>query len=248
MLETASAHAQSMANEKWRKASTEYGADSSIYEDYSNNQKDLEKLIEDNKRYADEIVECEKRIAEINKILDSVKPIQLKQQERSRLEADLHRYEEQKKAFLVKRNNFIINYTILLNYYPLIESTLNMILEKEKSGSLPPDIDKKLLKKILKEHITTCPVCKNTIDQHSVLEIQKLIDTLDVDSGTSNKLMEIKGYLEEALSKSKNYQNEKRFVNSCHNIILLSVSISPNFPRIYSHSDNKIQKNNEVSI
>ena len=210
LLETASKHAATLATEKARKVNTMTGTDTSIYQELEDAKKDLEKLIRDNKKYEEEIVKYNQRITIIDKTLDEVKPLQLKLKERDRLESQLRILENQRKAYLLRRNSFIVDYTIYLNYYPLVKSTLDMILEKEKNGSLPPDIDKKLLKRILNDHITTCPVCKNTIDQKAILAIQQLIDTLDVDSATSNKLMEIKGSLEKALNQAKRYPEAKR--------------------------------------
>lgn len=211
LLETAIDRVSKMAVEKSRKSNQGSSWEGfGYYRDLEQCKNDIINLTAANTQYEEENNENIKRLSEINETLNNIKPIKLQQESREKLVKRLKELEEQKESEIIKRNNFIIDYTIYLNYYPLIKSTLNTIYEKEKSGSLPPDIDKKLLQKILDDKITACPVCSNTIDQNSVLAIKKMISNLDVDSKTSHKLMEIKAPLEDFVNKAENYPKERR--------------------------------------
>lgn len=209
MLESASKRALTIADEKERYANRDSGEDRRFYGELKTLKEEYEKLISDNQEYEKTNRENELKIREIDNSLKGIEPVKLKQKQRLKEEGRLEELNKRKKDSVLALNNFIIEFTILLNFYPLMKKTLNMINEKEDAGSLPPNIDKKFLQKILDEHIITCPVCQNSIDDRSIRAIKNLIDTLDVSSATSHKLVEIKAPLEESIERAENYQREK---------------------------------------
>ena len=72
--------------------------------------------------------------------------------------------------------------------YPALKEYYDYISAQEKSGKLPPQIDKSLLESILNDKIKECPVCGSTIERHAVTHIYNLLEQFDVSSATAAEL------------------------------------------------------------
>ena len=145
-------------------------------------------------------------IAVIDAALSGYTPIKKYQEQRAELEELLKGIKAEATQLATDRADFIRKYTILLGLYPRIKQTLALIEQKEKSGELPPAIDKDQVKKLIKSHAKSCPLCSSSLDENAFLHLQELLEKLSVSSHTSNYLKEIKGALESAIDEAKKYR------------------------------------------
>lgn len=97
---------------------------------------------------------------------------------------------------------FIREMKVCLTFYPAAKETLNIIDEKRASNALPPDIDKKLLQKILVTH--KCSICGHDLSEEETQSIRNMLEKIKVSSNTSNLLMLIRNELERIVRKAEN--------------------------------------------
>lgn len=95
-----------------------------------------------------------------------------------------------------------------LTFYKASKTTLDIIAKKEAEKTLPPNIDKALLQKALKER--RCTVCNQSLTKHEEEFIQRLIDSFQVSSTTSHLLMSIRNELERIVSSAERYPIERK--------------------------------------
>lgn len=132
-------------------------------------------------------------------ILRSHEPVKKLQNERQELESKFSEIEAEETTHHAERTAFIRKYTILLNLYPRIRRTLDIIKEKESNGDLPPAIDKDLIKKLLEDPSGKCPICDGEIGDSAIEHLNNLLQQFKVSSQTSNYLKEIKAPLKRIL-------------------------------------------------
>lgn len=197
-----------------------------LYSKENEYRSEISRLTNENADAEKRIDENEERKIEVDKILSAYAPIKNSISKRERLSSDKKQLEEEIKNIEVKRDDFIREYLVLLSFYSRISTTYNMIKEKENSGALPPNIDKKQIKDILENNLHSCPLCDNEIDKRSRVYLEELLNRLELSSETSHRLIGIKAYLEMFIDKCKNYQanknelinKEKDLKNKLHNI------------------------------
>lgn len=135
----------------------------------------------------------------LDDLLRGYEPVKRLQEERDDLTKKNRKIDDEIKEHKLKKTAFIRKYLVLLNLYPRIKKTLEIIAEKEAAGDLPPAIDKELIKRLLEHPDQHCPICDSSIDETAVEHIQKMLTQFSVSSRTSNYLKEIKGTLEAAM-------------------------------------------------
>ena len=206
LLNNAAHHVRTMADERYRsvaRLAKEPGTD--LVREIS--------LLEDKiKRLENEICEIDARRPTLKKkyedadaALQGYAPIRINIEKRASLERDLKSLKDDYETFKASKNEFIITYLTLLNFYPRVKTTLDLIKEKQDKGTLPPNIDKEQIQKLLDNHVESCPICDGALDARAIGHLKKLLDQLDVSSATSNFLMLIKGSLENAVETSKRF-------------------------------------------
>ena len=173
-------------------------------------RKNAEITLESNRELVDEM---SKRRDELEDILRGYAPVKRLQEERDELTERLKTIEKDAEALKTKRTSFIRKYTVLLSLYPRIKHTLSIIAEKEASGDMPPEIDRNLIQKLLKNPEQHCPICNSSIDETALEHIQKLLTQFSVSSQTSNFLKEIKGPLETALDEVAAFRSNRDELN-----------------------------------
>ena len=197
LLSNAANHVRTMADERYRtasKLSKESGPD--LIDQISALEAKIKKLEEENEEIDRRRPELKKRFDEADAALQGYAPIRLNIEKRSNLERELKELKEEFETFKTEKNEFIVTYLTLLNFYPRVKSTLDLIKEKQDKGTLPPNIDKEQIQRLLEDHAKSCPVCNGDLDAKAIDHLKKLLEQLDVSSATSNFLMEIKGSLE----------------------------------------------------
>ena len=133
-------------------------------------------------------------------------------EKRSNLERELKELKDEFEAFKTEKNEFIVTYLTLLNFYPRVKSTLDLIKEKQDKGTLPPNIDKEQIQRLLEDHAKNCPVCNGELDEKAIDHLKKLLEQLDVSSATSNFLMEIKGSLETIIERCLSFPDKHKAI------------------------------------
>ena len=197
LLSNAANHVRTMADERYRtasKLSKESGPD--LIDQISALEAKIKKLEDENEEIDRCRPELKKRFDEADAALQGYAPIRLNIEKRSNLERELKELKEEFETFKTEKNEFIVTYLTLLNFYPRVKSTLDLIKEKQDKGTLPPNIDKEQIQRLLDDHAKSCPVCNGDLDAKAIDHLKKLLEQLDVSSATSNFLMEIKGSLE----------------------------------------------------
>lgn len=213
LLENSCVHLKKIQGDKTRilgKGSPDI-ADLQERKDSQLNRKKLasESLKEDSK----ELDRLRKEQEDLNEALRGFAPIKKLQQERTTLEAELTTVTAEEKQWHARRSEFIRKYLILLNLYPSIRHTLNIIAQKEADGDLPPAIDKDQVKTLLSHLDEPCPLCHGKIGETGRQHLEDLLAKISVSSKTSNYLKEAKGPLESYLEQAQKYKTVRDQLN-----------------------------------
>ena len=209
LLSNASTHVRTMADEKSRQAARlnkENAPD--LVDEIRALEKKISDLISDNAEIEQKIPELKAKIAEADATLQGYSPIRLNIEKRASLDKELRGLRTDYDNFVAEKNAFITTYWTLLNFYPRAKFALDLIKEKQETGTLPPNIDKDQIQALLEDHAKNCPVCNGALDEKAIRHLQELLAELDVSSATSNFLMEIKGGLESVVSRCKRFPAE----------------------------------------
>jgi len=151
-------------------------------------------------------------IDKIDDILRDYKPITSLQEERKAKEKKIKEIENEEKAFHTDLSQFIREYYIYIKFYPAVKKVLDYINAKEKDGKLPPEIDTKLIERIINDMGDTCPVCDQSVvgdaKKHALQHLEELLKKFDISSATSNylvglrpSLIQIEDYVEQYKAK-----------------------------------------------
>ena len=210
LLQTAYAHIDKMKTEKTRSLAKNSPDITALLDSQMVIQEQLDlakKTIETNKAIKER---AEVSLDQIDEILRGYAPIKKLQNERVVLEADLRKYDIEKKDLKNDRAEFIRKYLILLNLYPRIRKTLDIIQTKEDAGDLPPMMDRNQIKLVLENLDKPCPLCDNPhIGETGRQHLENLLNEISVSSKTSNYLKEIKSSLESYVDEALKYQECK---------------------------------------
>ncbi|HEX3030283.1 MAG TPA: hypothetical protein VHT34_13530, partial [Clostridia bacterium] len=112
------------------------------------------------------------------------------------------------KALMDSIFTFVREMKTSLTFYEAAKSTLEIIAKLEAEKKLPPNIDKALLQKALKEH--TCTVCDQSLSEHGEEFIQHLVDSFQVSNTTSHLLKGIRNELERIVDSAERYPIERK--------------------------------------
>ena len=211
LLKNASTHTINFANEKYRSASKMLNGDiTDLYTEEGTLKADIERLEGENAKIDANIPVWQSKVDECDSVLRDFAPVKNNQEKREDFSRQLTKLEKDLKDLLEEKNAFIRENIVLLNFYPRIKATYDLIIKKESEGNLPPNIDKNQIISMLTNHAKTCPVCSADITEKSIAHLKELLDKLDVSSETSNYLMSIKSTLEGLIDKCRSYPEEKK--------------------------------------
>ncbi|MCH4887936.1 hypothetical protein EZV73_10150 [Acidaminobacter sp. JC074] len=161
-----------------------------------------------------DIGELEGQIHLSNDIIDKNTQLLRGQEDLADLEEKFQMYQEIKTELEKERNDlyselkkFIVNYKVILSFYPIAKESLDIIREKEENNSLPPNIDINLLKRMLIDH--TCFICGNDLNETAEERIDTFMSQLSVSSDVSHTLVNIKSELERVVEDAKLYPEKK---------------------------------------
>lgn len=213
LLANAISHLDIMQKEKSRLVSKMFDSDGKIYTNIENLEKKIKRLEEENEELESLLPDYRKKYTEADEILKGYAPIRSNTAQRDKLERELTNLKIDYSSFKDYKKNFIRESLVLLNLYPRIKNTLDMILEKQKNNVLPPSIDKNQVSLLLSTHAKTCPMCDSVLDEKAIKHLTELLEKLDVTSSTSNYLMEIKSSLEIAVNKCLKFPEELEKIN-----------------------------------
>lgn len=208
---------ESLQSEKSRLSQKLIGFDESKIEDVyvlKNNIANEKNRIKTNKI---KIERCNKVLTRVNEQLENYEPIKLNIEQRKTLESELDNIVTDMKNHRNEFYSFIYSSLIGITFFPSVNTTYEMITNKEQSGSLPPNIDKNQLKKIIEEHLLNCPICNREIDKKSMMFIKEIYERIDITSSSSHYLMGIKSELKRSLDKSRCYPEKKAQFMSVEN-------------------------------
>ncbi|MCI8467815.1 MAG: AAA family ATPase [Bacilli bacterium] len=211
LLSNASKRTEVLANDKRREMTEKNDRqDVVIYDEIDKLKDEIEKLRMDNNQLDIAIPILQKRIDELNDQLIGYKPVRDNQIRREELDKKLKQLEKEQAEMMAKKKEFIRTYYMLFHLFPRIKATLDMIKYKEDHGELPPRIDKKQIEELIHNHDANCPMCDGEINDHAIIHMKQLLEELDVSSQASNYLSSIKGGLELAILKCRQYEDEKK--------------------------------------
>lgn len=210
LLKNASSHVETMATEKYRSASKMVtNSVTSLYEEEANLKNTIKGLKDENAEIDKNTPVWQQKVDECDSILHGFAPVRTNQDKRKDFLRQLGDREKELKTLIDDKNAFIRDYLLLLNFFPRIKATYDLIIKKEQEGNLPPNIDKKQIINMLENHAKKCPVCDGDIDEHAIGFLKDLLNKLDVSSETSNYLMSIKSTLEALIEKVHEYPKKK---------------------------------------
>ena len=154
----------------------------------------------------DELSVLEPKKDEIDRELRNYEPIKaLKDKQAEHIEK-LDELDGNATSFKKDKADFVRKYVVLLNLYPRIKRTYELIVEKERKGELPPDIDKDLILRLLEKEVKTCPICNGIINEDARTHLKALLDRISVSSITANELSKTKGPLEACLEETSKFE------------------------------------------
>lgn len=122
-----------------------------------------------------------------------------------------------KKNLMDSMYTFVKDMKVTLTFYEVAKKALNIINKKKEEKALPPNIDKDLLKKAIDLH--KCTVCDQPLSDHGKDFVEKLIESFQVSSQTSNLLMSIQSELERIVKAAETYQEDKKSMKGKYNSI-----------------------------
>lgn len=208
MLENACSRLQKMRADRTKKiakSNPDIEALNQAQEKYSSMQAVAEATLSQSQS---DIIKLEEERDRLDGILRGYDPVKTLQKERQEREGELKKIEQDEYQYHVDRSSFIRQYLVLLNLYPRIRRTLDIIAEKEAGGDLPPAIDKNQVKKLLDHLDQPCPLCNHDIGETGRDHLETLLQQLSVSSHTSNYLKEIKAPLEGYDEKARRFKIE----------------------------------------
>ena len=210
LIKTAYDHVEKLMTKKKRLVGKDlpsleelYSEESMLQDKIKGQDKIIKESVESIDAYNQEIIDID------NKLKDYL-PIKRQQEQRNFLETQLKKLEAEKDKLIIDKYEFIRTYITLVKLYPRMKSTLDLILEKERQGVLPPSVDKSEIEKILQHPKGLCPVCNREINSEVINHLKDLLKKLEVSSATSNFLKEIKGTLEQKIDYVKQYTRKKK--------------------------------------
>lgn len=209
LLSNAANHTRTMADERHRQAAKlakEDGPD--LIEEIATRKAKIAKLEEENTEIDRRRPALKKKYDDADGALQGYAPIRINTEKRASLERELKSLQDDYATFSASKNEFIVTYLTLLNFYPRAKATLALIQEKQEKGSLPPNVDKEQIQRLLDTHAKSCPICNGDIDAKAIEHLRKVLNQLDVSQSTSHFLMEIKGSLETVVDKCKKFPKE----------------------------------------
>lgn len=210
MMNNAISHIEKQIREKRKEVGKEIPDLNAITDEIES----LEELIikSDNERKVHENLrkKAEKELELVDDAFQEEKPLAELLQERKTRESNRDKMDSEMKAFQVERAAFIREYIPLLRLYPRVKATLTYIDRKEEAGELPPSIDLDLAKQILDNPGCNCPLCNSKTTDVTVRWIEGLLESIKVSNETSNYLNKIKGSLEQAEEKARQYPYKRK--------------------------------------
>lgn len=209
LLENAISHLNNMRSLHGRKLGKQVPDIQPLFDEREAEKVELQKAQTDLHEAKAALKKAEEELSVIDKALSGYKPIRHYQDERANLEATVKTLKRERAQFRSEMSDFIRRYTILLNLYPRLQHTLRLIEEKERSGDLPPAIDRDQISRLIMNHAKKCPLCDGTLDDAAFAHLQSLLDILSVSSRTSHYLKEIKSTLEREIDEAKLYKQKK---------------------------------------
>ena len=216
LLSNALTHIRTMADERYRQAaklSKDSGPD--LITQITDLEDKIKKLEASNTEIDERLPKLKKKYKDADDALQGYAPIRINTAKRAELEQELIKLQNDFDSFKNKKSEFIVTYLTLLNFYPRVKNTLDLINEKEAKGTLPPNIDKEQIQSLLNNHTQNCPVCNGELDAKAIQHLRYLLEQLDVSSATSNFLMQIKGALEQIMEKCKNFTVKYEEILQC---------------------------------
>ena len=168
MLANAISHLDIMQKEKSRLVSKMLDNGGTVYTTIETLEKKIKRLEEENEELQSLLPVYRKKYTEADEILKGYAPIRSNTAQRNKLEKELTNLKAEYSRFKDQKKNFIRESLVLLNLYPRIKNTLDMILEKQRNNVLPPSIDKNQVSLLLSTHAKTCPMCDSVIDEKAI--------------------------------------------------------------------------------
>lgn len=209
LLQNSSDHVNTMSVERYRQASKISDSGSDLYSEQAELKTSIKSLEDENSDLELKKPGWQEKVDDADSVLIGYAPVRNYQQKRADYNEKLTSLEKELSQLTEDKNSFIREFTLLLNFYPRIKATYDLIVKKEEEGNLPPNIDKKQVQNILINHVKNCPVCNSKLDDKSRLFLEELLTKLDVSSETSNYLMSIKSTLETYVERCSQYPEEK---------------------------------------
>lgn len=170
------------------------------------------KRVENSKNTIEELStqkrESTAKIEELNEIIKGHENLKEKALKMEELEGNLNEFRAQQDDQNAKLMQFTREYFVYLSLYPKMKSFYDYIKKLEKSGNLPPKVDKLLVKTILETK--KCPICgSEDLDDAHIKFVEGILKRLEVSTQTSNCLNKAMTALEEYFKKITEYPDKK---------------------------------------
>ncbi|MBO4642825.1 MAG: AAA family ATPase [Bacteroidaceae bacterium] len=180
---------------------------------YNNICDEVETSISTIQQYSNQIDESKKGIEYLTTIIRGNEIVPEKVRKLEELEKEIVSSQQLQEIKYKELMNFTRENYFLLSIYPSLKCFGDYIHEKDKEGSLPPRVDKKLLQGILQSK--HCPICNTYhLPEINIDFVRKLENSLAVASETSAILNKASGSLDGYYEKVKNYHTSKERILS----------------------------------
>lgn len=161
----------------------------------------------------EQLKECERQIEDCNRIIHGMDSLSEKKQEHKTLEDKLQTLEKDIAEKKKEIKSFARESFVNLVLYKASMSLYEYIKDQSEKGHLPPQIDKKILKKILET--SECPVChSHHLTQESLDHVESLLQRITISSQTSAILNRTLSAQEAYFEKVKSYPSERDKIKS----------------------------------
>jgi len=144
--------------------------------------------------YSERYIECDKqiknvkeKISELDEKLKGIPDIQAIESERQILKMRFEEENEFLKTKEFEKKQVIYKNLIIVQMWPALAKSFQIIEEKKVSNEIPPQIDRSLLEGIIKEN--RCKVCDRPLDSDALNHVRKIVDDVKSSSEIAKQLL-----------------------------------------------------------
>lgn len=157
-----------------------------------------------------EAVRLKQEIGDLDEKLRGIPDIAKLEAKRVKLRAEIETASQTEQEAKDDLTRFARDSFVMFAFYDVARKTLDVISEMERNNQLPPSIDSSYLQEMIHERV--CKVCKRSLSEQEVAQLEQLLEQQRVSSETSNILSSMRSELRRIVEYVESYPKKKERV------------------------------------